>query len=239
MSSQLKISAIILAYNEELLINKIITELKKQYYDGKVEIILADGGSTDSTVTLALLQSVNVVATKKKGKASQMNKAASVATGDLLFFVHADMQLSENTFSSIAQVCREGFDGGGFANIFDSHNAKIKRLGNILNLRIFDKREQSDKGIFYGDNGIFVKRNVFDKLNGFNEIPIMEDYDFSKRMSESFQTIKIREPKIVVSARRHIKAGFTKTRLQWVFIRILFKMGVSPHTLVKLYKDVR
>ena len=234
-----KISAIILSYNEEALIEQIISELKKQIYEGESEIIVADGGSTDSTISLAKARSIIIATTDKKGKAVQMNTSAHIATGQILFFVHADMLLSEHTFSAIARVVMDGYVGGGFANLFDTENDKIKRLGTLLNFRFFDNREQSDKGIFYGDNGIFVKKDVFDKLNGFKEIPIMEDYDFSKRMSQGFKTIKIREPKIIVSARRHIKAGFIKTRLQWVIIRKLYKLGASPHFLVKLYRDVR
>ena len=108
-----------------------------------------------------------------------------------------------------------------------------------MNFRFFDKREQSDKGVFYGDNGIFVLKSVFEKLNGFKEIPIMEDYDFSKRLHKNHPTFKLKTPKIVVSARRHIKAGFLKTRLQWVFIRKLYNWGVSPFILAKWYKDIR
>ncbi len=78
-------------------------------------------------------------------------------------------------------MLEEGFDGGGFANEFDAHNKKIKQLGTFLNLRFFRTREQSDRCIFYGDNGIFVKKAAFEKLGGFKEIPIMEDYDFSIR----------------------------------------------------------
>jgi len=232
------ISAIIVAYNEEDWINSIIDELEKQTHSN-FEIILADGGSTDNTVSLANQRGIKTVACPK-GKALQMNEAAEKANGKILFFVHADMQFSENTLSIIDEcVLKNNIDGGGFANVFDKHNDKIKRLGTWLNFRFFDNREQSDKGIFYGDNGIFVKKKVFEALEGFKKIPIMEDYDFSMRMSSQFQTKKIYEPCITVSARRHEKSGFLKTRLQWIFIRKLYKLGVSPFKLVNWYKDVR
>lgn len=233
------ISAIIIALNEELLIEQIIAELRKQNYGGTVEIILADGGSTDRTVELAQAQAIKVVVAPRRGKSCQMNVAAKVAKGDILFFVHADMQFADTVFSVIADTIDSGFSGGGFANEFDTANEKIKRLGTWMNFRFFDRREQSDKGVFYGDNGIFVLKNVFEDLNGFKEIPIMEDFDFSQRLSKYYRTFKIRQPKIIVSARRHIKAGFFKTRLQWVLIRKLFKWGVSPFILAKWYKDIR
>ncbi len=232
------ISAIIVAYNEEDLIEVIIKELKKQQFHGKYEIILADGGSSDKTVMLAAENKIQIV-NCRKGKSRQMNDDAKKAKGDILFFVHADMQFSNQMFSIIQNKITEGYDGGGFSNEFDMHNKKIKKLGIWMNFRFFDKREQSDKGIFYGDNGIFVKKEVFIALNGFKEISIMEDYDFSRRMKINYKVIKIKEPKIKVSARRHIKTGFIKTRFQWIMIRKLYKWGVSPEKLAKWYSDVR
>jgi GT2 family glycosyltransferase len=168
-----------------------------------------------------------------------MNDAAKAARGDILFFVHADMKLAENTLTVIQKHIGLGYDGGGFANLFDEYNDKIKNIGTWMNFRFFNIKEQSDKGIFYGDNGIFVKRNVLDNLLGFKEIPIMEDYDFSRRMRQNFKVIKIKQPPIIISARRHIKTGFLKTRFQWIAIRRLYQWGVSPKMLARLYGDIR
>jgi len=233
------ISVVVLTYNEEEYILSIIREIENQEFDENYELIVADGGSLDNTVALAESRNVQIVSCKK-GKACQMNEAAKIANGDILFFVHADMKLPKNTLSSLYQcIIEDEFDGGGFANIFDRYNSRIKQLGTWLNFRFFDKREQSDRGVFYGDNGIFVKKSVFEAMNGFKEIPIMEDYDFSIRLHSQFKTKKIHTPCIIVSARRHEKAGFLKTRLQWIFIRALFKWGFSPELLSKYYKDVR
>ncbi len=202
-----------------------------------VELLLADGGSTDDTIKIA--NKYARIVTTEKGKAKQLNAAAKEAKGEVLFFVHADMVFHTDTLKAICQQMEEGFDGGGFANVFDKHNSKIKRLGTMLNLRFLKNEEQSDRNIFYGDNGIFVKKKVFEKLSGFKELPIMEDFDFSVRMRSRFKVRKIREPKLIVSARRHIKAGFLKTRLQWIIIKKLYLLGVSPQLLAKWYKDVR
>lgn len=233
------ISIIIVAYNEADLIRSCICKLKKQKCSRDYEIILADGCSTDATVLLALQENIIIVECQK-GKAVQMNRAAEAAKGDILFVVHADMELAENTLETIQKHVDEGYDAGGFANTFKNHNDRIKSLGHWMNFRFFDKREQSDKGIFYGDNGIFVKKSVFECLGGFREISIMEDYDFSIRLrKQGYKTVKIKKPTIIVSARRHVKAGFFKTRFQWVIIRILFNWGVSTDTLAKWYGDVR
>lgn len=233
------ISIIIVAYNEEILISSIINYLKQQKFSGEFEIILADGGSSDKTVSIAQKQHVSIVQSEK-GKAFQMNKAAKAASGEILFFVHADMILAENTLQAIQETINNGYDAGGFANTFSEYNSKIKSTGKWMNLRFFDKREQSDKGIFYGDNGIFVKRKVFESLGGFKEILIMEDYDFSVRLNNNgYKTFKIKSPPIIVSARRHINAGFIKTRFQWVVIRTLYKWGLPSNRLAKWYADVR
>lgn len=230
------ISIIIPTYNEETIIEKTLKNISELECISDSEIIVVDGGSSDRTVKI--LKKYAAVISSAKGKAIQMNKGAKAAIGNILFFVHADMTLPKDVLKIIdSKINLEGFDGGGFANEFSSHNQKIKRLGRILNFRIINK-EQSDKNIFYGDNGIFVRKSVFEKLGGFKEIPIMEDYDFAIRLRE-FKVVKINHPKIIVDSRRHVNNGFLKTRFQWITIRRLYKLGVSPFILAKWYKDVR
>jgi glycosyltransferase involved in cell wall biosynthesis len=201
------------------------------------ETIVVDGGSEDRTISLSSKYVKTI--TTSKGKAIQMNAGAHEAKGDILFFVHADMTLAPDTLSAINEkIYTQGNDGGGFKNIFSTKNDKIKRLGRILNLRPVN-REQPDKLIFYGDNGLFVRKSVFNEMHGFKEIPIMEDYDFSFRMKNKYKVAKIDDPKIIVDSRRHVKAGFFKTRMQWILIRILYKIGISPFILAKWYADVR
>lgn len=231
------ISIIIPTYNEESVIEKTIRNLKELECISGSEIIVADGGSSDKTVGIAK-NYVHVISSAK-GKALQLNKGARESRGDILFFVHADMTLPKEVLKIIdTKINAEGYDGGGFLNEFSTYNKKIKTLGRILNFRIINK-EQPDKQIFYGDNGIFVRKSVFEKLGGFKEIPIMEDYDFSLRLKNEFNSVNVTHPKIIVDPRRHIKAGFIKTRMQWIIIRKLYKLGISPFLLSKLYKDVR
>ncbi len=231
------ISIIIPTYNESSSIENTLLQLNKLSCKSQKEIIVADGGSTDTTIEIA--GKYAKVIHCEKGKAKQLNEGAKHAKGSILFFVHADMFVPDGALTAICNQLKDGFDGGGFANEFDSHNKKIKQLGIILNFRFFRNREQSDRCIFYGDNGIFVKKDVFEILDGFKEIPIMEDYDFSIRMKKQFKVKQIKFPKLIVSARRHIETGFFKTRMQWILIKKLYLTGVSPHLLAKWYADAR
>jgi len=231
------ISIIIPTYNEESVIGKTLKNISELDCVSDCEIIIVDGESSDRTLSIA--NKYADVISSLQGRSIQLNAGAKVAIGKILFFVHADMTLPKDILKVIdTKINLEGYDGGGFANEFSTHNQRIKILGRILNFRIID-REQSDRKIFYGDNGIFVKKSVFEKLGGFKEIPIMEDYDFSIRLRKEFKVIKISHPKIIVDSRRHEKAGFFKTRTQWIMIRKLYKLGVSPTILAKWYKDVR
>jgi glycosyltransferase involved in cell wall biosynthesis len=199
---------------------------------------VADCGSTDNTVAIA--RRYARVVTSAKGKAIQLNAGAQEAHGDILFFVHADMRLPEGTLRSIDESINNfKYDGGGFSNLFSSHNRKIKIFGRIFHLEFQNKENNPRNTIFFGDNGIFVKRCVFRTLGGFRPLPIMEDYDFSRRLGEKFRSVRILEPKLIVSPRRLVKAGFLKTHLQWLLIQKLFRMGVGPELLAKWYGDIR
>jgi rSAM/selenodomain-associated transferase 2 len=231
------ISIIIPTLNEEIIIESTLKNLRMHIRNTPHEIIVSDGGSCDKTVAIA--EKFALVVKSEKGKAIQLNEGARRAAGDILFFVQADTTIPQGALETIElKIYKQGYDGGGFSNVFSEHNKKIKTLGRILNFRIFTNDHQKNL-IFFGDNGIFCKREVFDRLDGFKLIPIMEDYDFSKRMRNRFKAVRILDPKLIMSSRRFIKDGFVKTRLLWIIIKRLYQLGISPYILVKLYKDVR
>lgn len=232
-----RISIIIPTLNEEACIEATVRSALERKEEGDLEIIVADGGSEDRTAEIAS-RLVRVLACPR-GRARQLNAAAQQATGDILFFVHADMQLPPGALTRIREMVRdEGYDGGGFSNVFSHHNQTIKRWGRILNLRL-RSNDHAGNRIFFGDNGIFATRRAFQALGGFKDIPIMEDYDFSRRLGERFHSVRILEPRLIVSPRRHRKCGFVRTRLRWILIKRLFQLGVAPGHLSRFYPNVR
>jgi len=231
------ISVIIPVKNEEQCIESTLKHIQNANCLAELEIIVVDGGSQDKTC--AISKPYAKVFKTQSGRAHQLNLGARHAQGDILFFAHADMIIPEKAFDQIQERIKQGFDGGGFSNKFVKHNQWIKLLGRIMNLRLFSFKESSDKGIFFGDNGIFVKNAVFHKLKGFKNIPIMEDYDFSLKLKRHYNITHIKHPPLILSARRHEKSGFIKTRFQWIMIKRLYQLGISPDWLAKWYSDVR
>jgi rSAM/selenodomain-associated transferase 2 len=232
------ISIIIPTLNEESALENTLRGILRLHSEALFEIIVVDGGSGDRTVSIA--SRYGTVVHSAKGKAIQLNTGAMTARGDILFFVHADLWLPEGTIRRVDEWINElGYDGGGFSNVFSSHNQRIKLLGRMLHLEFRNRENDVRNTLFFGDNGIFVRKTVFDLLGGFKLLPIMEDFDFSKRLSDRFQVARILEPKLVASPRRQLKAGFLKTHLQWLVIKRLFLWGVPTPILARWYPDVR
>lgn len=228
------ISIIIPVLNEAGFIEEMLQSVLMLRDEADFEILVADGGSSDSTIRIAS-QYARIVESPA-GRAIQQNTAARQASGDIFFFAHAHMTIPRGILRTIRETISEDeYDGGGFSNLFSEHNEKIKRLGRILNFRLFDN-DHGENTIFFGDNGIFVRRAVFEAMGGFREIPIMEDYDFSQRLRSNYRVKRILQPRLRISPRRHLENGFLKTRLQWILIKKLYLMGVSPERLNRWYR---
>ncbi|MCC7241489.1 MAG: TIGR04283 family arsenosugar biosynthesis glycosyltransferase [Acidobacteria bacterium] len=231
------ISIIVPTHNEAAILDDTLSGILRLQREAGVELIVTDGGSTDETVAIARRYARVVEA--PKGKGSQLNAGAHAAGGDVFFFVHADTWLPEGTLRTIETAVRAGYDGGGFSNAFESHNRRIKIVGRAIRFQFRDKENDPANTSFYGDNGIFATRTAFEALGGFKPLPIMEDYDFSRRLRERFRAIRIVDPKLVVSSRRQRHAGLIRTHLQWFLIKRLYLLGVPPQVLARWYGDVR
>ncbi len=223
----MKISVVIPTLNEESHIVKTLQSVFRQ--DGDYEVYVVDGGSTDNTVAIA--KRYTTVINSKRGRAIQMNVGANLCRGDVLLFLHADTLLPDNGFRELRKRMRdETVAGGSFYIAFDADNFILRGISFItrFNFRLFH----------FGDQGIFVRRDVFQKICGYKEMPIMEDYDFYKRLRKQGKVILIQMP-VITSARRFIKKGVIRQLLINKFVVLAYWAGVDIQTIKRFYDDMR
>lgn len=224
------ISVIIPIYNEE----KTITALQKQLkpWQEQCEILLVDGGSTDQT--LKLIDPSFQVIRSPKGRACQMNRGAAESQGDILLFLHCDSNLPPDFITEIRRVmCRHR--AGCFGIRFSTEDILMRVCGMMSNYRA------KVGGIPFGDQGIFLERELFFEMGGFPEIPIMEDYQFSMTMKKQGIRFGMTAKRIVTSDRRFPKGVFPKLCLMWKMNRLRkqYRDGVSIDKIAAEYKDIR
>jgi len=200
---------------------------------GRFELVVADGGSTDATVALARSHHVApCVVEVVGGRAAQLNLGVAASCGELLLFVHADSRLPANAYRSLAAAWGDGeVVGGNFRLRFQGGDAFARGLGAYYRL-------SRRLGIYYGDSSIFARREVFERLGGFRELPIMDDYDLARRLERAGRTACLPGPALT-SARRWRRAGVARTVGSWVLIQCLYWIGVPSGRLARIYRRVR
>lgn len=221
------VTVIVPTYNEEDVIESLIRELKEQPRE-IVEIIVADGGSTDGT--LEILGDLNVtVINGPKSRGAQMDLAARWATTDVLLFLHADVKLPVGWLNKVFEVLTDSdIMVGAFSIEIDEKGRKYRVLEKLANLRA------SLLKIVYGDEAIFVRAADFKKVGGFKGMALMEDLSLVRRLRELGKAVVLKD-KVLVSPRRWQKNGVVKNTIKNFFIVTLYYFGVSEDKLYKIY----
>jgi len=244
------LTVIIPALDEERTLRACLDSAKRL---DPLEIIVVDGGSADRTAKIAE-EAGAVIIQSPKGRGIQMNKGASLARGEILLFLHADTIIS----NKVSSLCHPELDSGSEemlkrppeADQHDKTEIVDKYIGGFFRLK-FDDDSLSTRlveffanlrarlfSLPYGDQAIFIKKEIFEKLGGFREYPFLEDIDFAIRIKK-YGKLKYIPLKVVASARR-LKKGFPFSPIlisfRNVFIALLFLFGLSPFRLIKLYK---
>jgi rSAM/selenodomain-associated transferase 2 len=225
-----KISIIMPVLNEEV---NLASTLRQLSITDDEELIIVDGGSADNTVSIARKFTEKVYETKT-GRASVMNYGAGKAEGSILLFLHSDCVLPDDAFRIIRETLdNKNVSAGAFLLGIDHPGLKFRLIEFGANLR---SRVSS---IVYGDQGIFLTKETFDKIGGYADIPLMEDIEISQRLKKCGNVVLLKS-RVKASARRWLKEGAAYTTLRdWAIAFSYSFLNVPPDKLIKKYKDVR
>ena len=223
------LSVIIPALNEAGFIRGLIDYLFSNAGGTQLEVLVIDGGSRDETVGLAGETAAKVFTSPKTGRAAQMNFGASVATGEVLYFVHADTLPPASFAADIHKYTNEGFSLGRYRTKFDSNHW-------LLKLNAFFTRY--DWFICYGgDQTLFITSQLFEDLGGYNEeLKLMEEYEFVARARDKGR-YKIMQKAALVSARKYDHNSWWEVQLANYRVVQMYKNGASQEELVQRYSE--
>jgi len=198
---------------------------------GSVELIVVDGGSTDGTAEAARAAGARVVAAER-GRGAQLHAGARAARGRALWFLHADTLAPEGGADAIvAALADPRVAGGNFSVRFDGE-ARAARFLTWLYPQL------RRLGLCYGDSGIFVRREAYERAGGFKPFPIFEDLELLRALWRQGRVVHL-AAEVVTSSRRFEGRSFTWTFTRWSFMQALYWLGVHPNRLGRMYAPIR
>ncbi len=220
-----ELSIVIPTFNEEKSLADTLESLR--VFGANIEIIVVDGGSADATIEIAENYNAKVLHSPR-GRGTQLQIGGNAANADVLWFLHADTIPSKDCVRHMSNALRNiNTVGGNFTIRFDGDETAAKFLTWLYpNLRKLN--------LIYGDSAIFVRREIYQKIGGFADYPIFEDLDFVRKLSREGEIVTL-PASVTTSSRRFADGKFILTFLRWTILQVLFWLGVSPETLVKIY----
>jgi rSAM/selenodomain-associated transferase 2 len=226
-----EISVIIPVLNEADRINNLIDHLEKSNPRQPFEIIVVDGDPAASTLR-AIQREGPIMLTSGRGRAKQMNLGAAMAKGGILLFLHADTEMPPNALRKIITAM-----GGGtyVAGAFDL-GIKSDRLIFRFIERVASVRSRIT-GIPFGDQAIFIRKDFFETIGGYKDIPLMEDVKLMRQIKVRGGEIFIIPEKVRTSARRWEEEGILSCMVRNWALQTLYAVGVSPYVLARFYRN--
>jgi rSAM/selenodomain-associated transferase 2 len=225
-SGQPAISVIIPTLNEA---ESIATTMKSAQAPTKVEIIVADGRSSDGTGEMAKGLGARLL-TITGGRAKQVNAGAMAASSEVLLFLHGDTRLPGGFDKHVMNLLTmPGTAAGAFTLGID---------GPEIGLRLIEKLANFRSRFFqmpYGDQAIFLKASLFRSIGGFPEIPIMEDFVFMQRVKKEGRVV-IAPIAVTTSSRRWKELGILKTTLINQVVLLAYFLGSDHKRLARWYR---
>lgn len=226
----MKVSIIIPVFNEAGHIGKLVDYLTRFGKDSLAEIIVVDGGSTDHTLLVANNSGAKGVLSPQKGRAAQMNFGASLAKGDLFYFVHADTLPPDTYITDITSAVSAGYDLGRYLSTYDSKSWLLKINAVLSRLDTF--------GGMGGDQTLFITKDLFQQTGGFDgTMKIMEEFEFCARARKQGKYKIIKKP-VLISARKYDTNGWLTVQKANYTIVKMYQTGASQESMVSKYKEM-
>ena len=223
------LSVIIPAINEEASITPAVASAGQAE---NVEILVVDGGSTDATVRTAREAGAGVLVTRK-GRAFQMNAGAEAASGDVLLFLHADTRLPPEYQEHVRRtLSRPRVVAGAFRLGIRAPGYSVRLVEHMANLR------SRFLHLPYGDQAIFLEKKLFQKVGGFPDLPIMEDFVFMKNLTGQGR-IGLAPAAVSTSSRRWVRMGIWRTTWINQMVVAAYVLGIPPERIRKFYQRDR
>ncbi len=225
--TDLQLSVIIPTLNEASRIQSLIQFIKQHGGNSVAEVIVVDGNSTDNTIEIAERAGAVVLRSPVRARANQLNAGAQFASGNVLYFVHADVKLQFSFSEDIRESLRLNFPAGCYRYLFDSDkrilkiNAYFTRFSGLM-----------CRG---GDQTLYVTKSVFEELSGFDSYyTIMEDYDFIVRLRKKY-AFRIIPKNVIVSARKYSGNSWLRIQVANLSVFLMFFLGRHPEKMKRVY----
>jgi rSAM/selenodomain-associated transferase 2 len=226
--SNLSVGIVVPVYNEAATLNYYLSRLL-EVTRGRYPVVVVDGGSSDDTRAIAR-RYFHTECVPLPNRGAQLNHGAQCLTTDVLLFLHADSELPRGFDFYVRNALADSAVGGCFRLQFDRPHPLLKTYCWFTRFR--------SRFFHFGDQGFFVRSEVFREVGGFRALPFLEDVDFLKRLKKhgKFATVPAA---VTTSARRFVRGGILRQQLTNVFLVTLFELGIAADRLARIYPHVR